>query len=308
MAGETRRIAAYDDALHAENPEDLRTGECGYKYRLLDGLVVPPYVTPGRYAHARAFEMRPDDVCYVSYPKSGSTWLAHIIFLILHDGESPAEGTLRSQLHWLESSWTYPRSPGELEQLPSPRIFKSHMPYRMALGGGPDRSRGRFIYIARNPKDVAVSYYYFERAKAWSGHYDGSWAHWLEMLTNGRVQRGDWFDHVLGWWNSRQLGNLLFLKYEDLLRDFPAQLRRLVGFLGADPDERTLDTIEQLTRFDAMKTDRFANMHEIEDFEGFFREGRVGSWRDQFTAQQDAWFSQVIAERLAGSGLDFDYE
>jgi hypothetical protein len=49
-------------------------------------------------------------------------------------------------------------------------------------------------------------------------------------------------------------------------------------------------------------------MHEIEDFEGFFREGRVGSWRDQFTAQQDAWFSQVIAERLAGSGLDFDYE
>jgi hypothetical protein len=308
LAGETRRIAAYDDALHAENPEDLRTGECGYKYRLLDGLVVPPYVTPGRYAHARAFEMRPDDVCYVSYPKSGSTWLAHIIFLILHDGESPAEGTLRSQLHWLESSWTYPRSPDDLEQLPSPRIFKSHMPYRMALGGGPDRSRGRFIYIARNPKDVAVSYYHFERAKAWSGHYDGSWAHWLEMLTNGRVQRGDWFDHVLGWWNSRQLGNLLFLKYEDLLRYFPAQLRRLVGFLGVDPDERTLDKIEQLTRFDAMKTDRFANMHEIEDFEGFFREGRVGSWRDQFTAQQDAWFSQVIAERLAGSGLDFDYE
>lgn len=40
----------------------------------------------------------------------------------------------------MESSWTYPRTQAEVDTLPSPRIFKSHMPHRMALAGGPRNS------------------------------------------------------------------------------------------------------------------------------------------------------------------------
>jgi hypothetical protein len=36
--------------------------------------------------------------------------------------------------------------------MPSPRIFKSHMPHGKALGGGPRKAPCRYIYIARNPK------------------------------------------------------------------------------------------------------------------------------------------------------------
>jgi hypothetical protein len=145
------KVPEYNDTTHAEVLDDLQVGEYGYKYRVLDGIVLPPYVTPDRYDLSRTLKTRMGDICYVSFPKSGSTWLAYIILLLIHNGHTPTNSTLRNCLHWVESSWTYPRSRSELDNLPSPRIFKSHMPYHMALGGNPVDNPCKYIYIARNP-------------------------------------------------------------------------------------------------------------------------------------------------------------
>jgi hypothetical protein len=300
-------IGAYSDDIHLESPEGLEIGDYGYKFRHLDGLVVPPYVTPARYALSRELTTRPGDVCYISFPKSGSTWLAHILVRLLNNGEAPDDSPLRSHLHWVESSWTYPRGQEELDTLPSPRIFKSHMPYHMALGGDPATVPCRYIYIARNPKDVAVSYYHFESEQTWSGNYNGPWEHWLDLFLAGQVQRGNWFDHVLGWWNRSDANNILFLKYEDLVMDFQQQLDRLVRFLGLELDPNTRRHIQVKTSFRNMSSDHFSNMHEIEGFQGFFREGRIGSWRDQFSEEQSRRFDEHIEKRLGGSGLEFVY-
>jgi hypothetical protein len=131
---------------------EIQIGNYGYKFRTIDGLVLPPYVTPKRLAAAQNVTTRPDDICYCSFPKSGSTWLANIIYLILHDGVESEDKPLRSYVHWMESSWTFPRTQAEVDSMPSPRIFKSHMPHGKALGGGPGKAPCRFIYIARNPK------------------------------------------------------------------------------------------------------------------------------------------------------------
>ncbi len=307
-SAEDFEIGEYRDDLHAESLDDLRRGEYGYKYRLLDGVMMPPYITTKRYGLSRTLETRTGDICYTSYPKSGSTWLAYILVLIVNDGETPEDTTLRDCLHWVASSWTYPRGEQELRGLPSPRIFKSHMPYAMALGGDPSRSPCRYVYIARNPKDVAVSYYFFEREKSWSGNYSGPWEHWLKLFTEGRVQRGDWFDHVLGWWHSRSLENVLFLKYEDLCRDFLGEVGKLASFLDYSISQGTLEKIRERTSFGAMSSTEFSNMHEIQEFTGFFREGRIGSWKEQFTKEQSEAFDELCARRLAGSGLEFDFD
>ena len=99
-------VGRYEDAVHAEVQEDLQVGEYGYKYRLIEGRVMPPYITPGRYALSRRLRMRQGDVCYTAFPKSGSTWLAYILYLIVNKGENPSDNTLRNCLHWVASSFT----------------------------------------------------------------------------------------------------------------------------------------------------------------------------------------------------------
>jgi hypothetical protein len=303
--GGITKIGQYQDDLHAEELDGLKVGDHGYKYRVIDGLVLPPYVTPDRLAVACGMKTRAGDISYCSYPKSGSTWLSNILYLILHDGEVPQGTTLRNCLHWMESSWPYPRDREEVEALPSPRIFKSHMPLRMALGGGPENSPAKFIYIARNPKDVCVSYFHFESGKAWSGNYGGQWEHWLRLFIEGGVQRGDWFDHVLSWWEHRELDNLLFLRYEDMKRDFDGELRKIIDFLDYDLTQEVVARIKEATSFSHMKKAEFSNHQEITDLEDFFRKGQIGSWREVFTAEQSEAFDRVYQERMQGTGLDF---
>ncbi len=306
--GIIQKIGKYKDSLHAEVLDDLQVGDHNYKYRLLDGVVMPPYVTPDRYRLSRSIETRPEDICYISFPKSGSSWLANVIYLLVNGGQTPKGRTLRSCLYWLESSWPYPCEKETVDKAPSPRIFKSHMPYKMALAGGPANSPCKYVYIARNPKDVAVSYYYFESEKEWSGRYAGPWDHWLDMFLNGQVQRGDWFEHVLSWWRHRDAENLLFLTYEELLQDFDGTLERLIDFIDLQSDPEILDRVRERSTFDFMRKDSFSDHKEIAQLEGFFRKGRIGSWKDKFTVAQSESFDRIYEKRMAGSGLDFVFE
>ena len=301
-------ITEYQDELHAEDMQGIEIGEHGYKYRMLEGIMMPPYITPERYKLSRAIETREGDICFISFPKSGSTWLSHVIYLILHNGETPTNETLRSSLHWVASSWPYPRSKEELEALPSPRIFKSHMPYNMAVGGDPAETLCKYIYIARNPKDVAVSYYHFESGKKWSGNYSGSWEHWLDSFLAGNIQRGDWFDHVLSWWNHRQSENILFLRFEDMKNNFDHVLDSLCEFLGYELEDRVKQVIRDKTTFNKMKKDEFSSLHEIPELGSFFRKGQIGSWKDRFTVAQSEVFDRQYDERMHDSGLDFQFE
>ena len=301
------QVGGYCDEIHAEVLEDLLVGEHGYKYRVVEGRVMPPYITPARYELSRRIETRNTDVCYTSFPKSGSTWLANILYLIIHRGETPRDRTLRSCLNWVESSWPYPCSEKELASQPSPRIMKSHMPWQMALGGNPLANPCKYLYIARNPKDVAVSYFHFESGTQWSGNYNGSWEHWLQMFMEGRVQRGDWFDHVLSWWAHRDSGNLLFLKYEDLLANLDSELQRILDFLGYTLNDNERADVIRKSDFDHMRRDSFSNHKQIKDLETFFRKGKVGSWRELFTNAQSDAFDTLTEQRLAGTGLKFDF-
>ena len=58
--------------------------------------------------------------------------------------------------------------------------------------------------------------------------------------------------------------------------------------------------------FGEMRNTEFSNMHEIREFNGFFRKGQIGSWREHFTPAQSAAFDELYTRRMAGIGLGFD--
>ena len=88
------------------------------------------------------------------------------------------------------------------QTLPIPRTFKSHTNYFMMPGGEPAKSVAKYIYVARNPKDTAVSYFYHTcRFKLYE--YTGDWNVFFDLFMKGEVASGLWFDHVLEWWTHR---------------------------------------------------------------------------------------------------------
>lgn len=71
----------------------------------------------------------------------------------------------------------------------------------MMAGGEPAASPCKYIYVARNPKDTAVSlYHHFKSFKVYE--FDGDWNCFFELFMTGDVESGSWFDHVLPWWEK----------------------------------------------------------------------------------------------------------
>lgn len=69
-------------------------------------------------------------------------------------------------------------------KMTSPRVIKSHFPGQILP---PDimRKKARVVYVARNPKDVAVSYYYFHNSNPAMSAYS-SWNEFFDDYYSGK--------------------------------------------------------------------------------------------------------------------------
>ena len=82
----------------------------------------------------------------------------------------------------------------------------------------------------------------------------------------------------------------------------------IAQYLGRDLPDEVVARIKNATSFARMKATPFSNHTQISDFEGFFRKGEIGSWKDQFTVAQSEEFDRQYRERMAGKSLRFAFE
>ena len=111
---------------------------------------------------------------------SGTNWMREILWQLYNNGEV-SERKVFERVPLLERAFDIKGQQG-VRTLPSPRFISSHLTYDVI----PKGEGCKYIYIARNPKDVAVSYYEFMKAFGPSGGYNGPWEFFARIFVEGK--------------------------------------------------------------------------------------------------------------------------
>ncbi|XP_023711627.1 luciferin sulfotransferase, partial [Cryptotermes secundus] len=283
----------------------------------------------------RRLAVREDDVWVVTYPKSGTTWMQEMVWLLVNNLDyKTARSILQTERSpYLETGCLVKEaartkanirdSVREVEMLKSPRCIKTHLPLQML----PEQLwtvRPKIIYVARDAKDVAVSYYNHHR---------------LFFGYAGSIPYGSVWDHILDFWKLRHEPNVIFTTYEEMkkvtspiyhlqgtnilmhftvyhigvhtLRELAVQVLTLALTVGVCLGTRTADFLnctlnsEEMKQlcdhlsFESMKNNPSVS-HEIEvaklrgmqtningEIQPFMRKGKVGSWKQDITPETE---------------------
>jgi hypothetical protein len=233
----------------------------------------------------------PDDVFIVSYPKSGNTWVRFLVGNYLTGNDCTFENCHRitPDLHM---------NPEYCSEVERPRFIKSHAPYRSQYP--------KVVYVVRDGRDVAVSYYHHCIRKG-QIESDTSFPAFLKMFNEGEADEfGRWGQHVTSW---IERGNqFLVVKYEDLQQDAESELRRVLEFAGVAVREEPLTEAVEASSFENMKETEEKERHRIERLKEdaptkrFMRKGKTGEWRTYFNSELHKDFLEAHGEGLHRGG------
>uniref|UniRef100_A0A8W7PIU2 Sulfotransferase domain-containing protein n=1 Tax=Anopheles coluzzii TaxID=1518534 RepID=A0A8W7PIU2_ANOCL len=211
------------DPLFVENKG--QTGEDDYimvRAKLYSHVPIKiPNWTPQAHCYTTLFkqyeqelleaEVYPDDVWVISYPKSGTTWTQEMVWLICNDlnFEAARAESLQIRFPFLDVSLIHPTDTSSFERAkntPRPRFIKTHLPVSML----PKRYwevKPKTIHIRRNPKSVAVSYFFHSQGI----HYRGSMDTFLRSFVREHQFYSPYHAHVIEYHELQDCDNILYL-------------------------------------------------------------------------------------------------
>ncbi|XP_072263368.1 amine sulfotransferase-like [Pyxicephalus adspersus] len=270
-------------------------------------MIQPEYIDS-----LKDFKIRDDDVFLVTYPKSGTIWSQQILSLICSEGHRNGTEQIdtNERVPWLEFRALNPETDYNLR--PSPRLFVTHLSELFAPRELKNK-KAKVIYVMRNPKDVIKSFYHFENITLLS-EKSPDFQHFFEKFLDGEVYAGKWFHHVRGWYTLKDSYNILFLKYEDMIKDLRSAVKKICTFLEIKLDEKSIDIVVKKASFKEMKTDPLANKENMpEDLidkkcGSFMRKGQVGDWKNIMTVAQNETFDKIFQEEMGDLSLNFTWQ
>jgi len=191
----------------------------------------------------RHFKIFPDDTMLVSYPRSGNTWMRFLIAHLMFPDHEITFANIESLIPDTSS-----QSSRALKSIPRPRIIKTHEYF--------DHRYPRTIYIVRDPRDVVLSYYDFQRKyRQIEDCYPLD--RYADDFVSGRLisaSWGTWAENVGSWIHTRNGSpDFLLLRYEDMLDDTLSQLARVADFLRVPRDPQRLRRAAELSSADRMR-------------------------------------------------------
>eukprot|EP00079_Xenopus_tropicalis_P025251 XP_012818398.1 PREDICTED: uncharacterized protein LOC496998 isoform X1 [Xenopus tropicalis] len=268
------------------------------------------YTTPQKIDSIQDFKVKDTDVFLVTYPKTGTIWTQQILSLIFNEGHRNGTEAIANvfRVPWIE----YTHSKVDYDSRPSPRLFSSHLPHYLVPKDLRNK-KGKIIYVGRNPKDAAVSYYHFYNVIVRLKQVN-DWESFLDRYLTGEVLGGSWFDHVKGWYTHQEDFNILFVTYEEMKKDLRSAVLKICKFVEKELDEQEVDTIVEKATFQNMKHDPLANYTNVStdhlDMKNgtFLRRGTVGDWKKLMTVAQNEKFDKIYSEKMKGVPINFTWD
>ncbi|KAF0898057.1 hypothetical protein E2562_001728 [Oryza meyeriana var. granulata] len=141
----------------------------------------------------------------------------------------------------------------------------------------------------------------------------------FELFVDGFSLFGPIWDHCLGYWKKsmEEPDTVLFFKYDDMMADPAGHVKKLAEFLRVPftDEEVGAGVVEEVVRLCSFeKLSRLPmNSSGVADRIGgrpmenssYFRNGKVGDWKNNLTEEMAKKLDAVIQEKLKGSGLTF---
>jgi aryl sulfotransferase len=269
------------------------------------------------------FSPRADDIVVATSIRAGTTWTLAIVGNLISSGQK-LSGPIDEISPFLERRNT----PLEvmltaLERQTHRRCIKTHLP----LDGLPFRQSLKYVYVGRDPRDIFMSLWNFysnfttEAVDAFNSIPDRvgdplpRCPDDIHELWRGWMTRG-WFEwetegypfwsvlhHAQSWWDYRQLPNIVFVHYADLLADLEGGIRRIARFLEIEPPAEAWPAIVRNCTFLEMKTRGAELMPPMNVFlkggaNTFFHKGTNGRWREVLSADELKLYDSAALREL----------
>ncbi|GMT02276.1 hypothetical protein PENTCL1PPCAC_24450, partial [Pristionchus entomophagus] len=215
-------------------------------------------------------QLEQDDVVIASYPKSGTTWASEIVSAIAYEADIELlnRTKMEDRVTWLEvdksrlpaesmfhASKRRSASPPARKRIWFTHLHVDHLPDAVKEG------KCKLIYVARNPKDQAVSSFHFHRSARFLGlRTDMTWNEFFSHFRSGFICFGSWFNHVLPYWKFiRNNPKAKLIRYEDMQRNLLAEIKSLEEFIEVPLmiDQRL--KIAEHCSFESMKNNKMTN-------------------------------------------------
>lgn len=244
----------------------------------------------GKDIAGRDLAVYADDTFIVSYPRSGNTWTRFLIANLLHPDEPATFANIERLVPDSEA-----QSCRYFKTIPRPRVIKSHQYF--------DHRYRKLIYIVRDPRDVALSYYDFQRK--YRQIEDGyPLSQYVSDFVGARLSSADWGtwgENVGSWIAARQKhAGFLLLRYEDMIVDTERELVKIAAFLGIEPNRQLLantidrSSAERMRGLEKTQGSEWVSTKNKRSDIPFIRTASSGGWRnllpsDAVAAIESAW-------------------
>lgn len=290
-------------------------------------------VTPQMHKlQQKCVTLKAGDLCINPYPRSGCTWVEHMVSLLLANGRdellNPATKNSYNPCHpqrpgkilldvlfhgspygtEIGAPWgtycgqDYPYTLEDVQHMNIHpvinRVFKSHFPVWLAMKGddgkGPPAPGAKYILMIRDPKDVALSLF---RINSCNFQKLGMpFPAFIKLFLDGKTHYAHWTQFHAEWLSLAALypDQFLILTFEDTLARPRDSIAAMAKFLEIKVDDDVLNKCVLYSSFKHMKErSKSATAEHVHI-------GKAGGWKQRMNKEMVESFNEMLLDDRLG--------